>query len=294
MSKILITGSEGFIGKHLYNSLKLKGHILVGLDLKNGNDLKNKDYVDSLDEDFDYIFHLAAYNGTKWFYEKPIDVIRDNIFATENILSKFSGKVKKIIFSGTCESYVGSTDFFNYPIPTNEDVPLSIPDPQNLRWSYGGSKLLNEIMVWAYAKEFTQDMLILRYHNVYGPNQVDHFIPDFIARVKQKKYNLYGYEDTRSFIYIDDAVEITERISFDNKSNNLVVNIGTDDEIKILDVAKKIMKIYDIDPSYLELENSPEGSTKRRCPNVDLQNSFIGNYKFTSLQEGLTKIINKL
>ena len=85
MKKILITGSEGFIGKHLVKKLKEEGHEVIGVDLVLGQDLKSKEFVNSLDNNFDIIFHFAAYNGTKWFYEKPVQVIRDNVIATENI-----------------------------------------------------------------------------------------------------------------------------------------------------------------------------------------------------------------
>lgn len=291
--KILVTGSDGFIGKKIVESYKKEGHQVLGLDIKSGFDLKDKDLVNSLDEDFDFVYHLAAYNGTKWFYEDPINVIRDNIFPTENILKKFSGKVKKIIFSGTCESYAGSTDYFNYQIPTDEKVPLTIVDPKNLRWSYGGSKLLNEIMIWSYSKEYNQTMTILRYHNVYGPGQKDHFIPDFIERAKKNDFKLFGYLNTRSFIYLDDAIDITKKIIISNASNNKTINIGNENEVSIEIVAKKIMSIMNIDKELI-LKDAPEGSVSRRCPDCSLQKKILKkNYSFTTLEEGLKKIILK-
>ena len=290
--KILITGSEGFIGKPLFLSLENEGHDVTGIDLKNNQDLKDWEYVNTLDDDFDLVFHLAAFNGTKWFYEKPVDVIRDNVFATENILKKYSGKVEKIIFSGTCESYAGSTEYFNYKIPTDEKVPLTIVDPSNVRWSYGGSKLLNEIMVWSYSKQFNQEMIILRYHNVYGYNQVDHFIPEFINRVKQNDYSLFGYDNTRSFIFIDDAIEITKKVSFSEKSNNKTVNIGNSKEYTIKEIAEIILVILNKN-NKLELFEAPIGSVKRRCPDCSLQNEIIGSdFQFLSIKEGIKKIIN--
>lgn len=295
MKKILITGSEGFIGKHLVKKLKEEGHEVTGVDLVLGQDLKSKEFVNSLDNKFDIIFHFAAYNGTKWFYEKPVQVIRDNVIATENILAKFSGKVEKIIFAGSCESYAGSVDFFDYNVPTDENVPLAIIDPRNLRWSYGGSKLLNELMIWAYSKEYDQKMLIIRYHNVYGPGQKDHFIPEFIDRAINNQFQLYGYKNTRSFIYIEDAVKITEKISFDSNSDNLTVNIGTNHEIQILDAAKIILEVMGKDNNLINLNESPLGSVTRRCPDISVQNSFIGeDYKFIDFKKGITKLINKL
>jgi nucleoside-diphosphate-sugar epimerase len=138
-------------------------------------------------------------------------------------------------------------------------------------------------------------MLVIRYHNVYGPGQKDHFIPEFIDRAQNNQFQLYGYKNTRSFIYIDDAVNITEQISFNTNSDNLTVNIGTNHEIQIIDAAKTILEVMRKDNNLINLNESPRGSVTRRCPDISVQNSFIGNeYKFINFKEGITKTINKL
>lgn len=285
--KILITGSEGFIGKRLKHLLKSKGHYVDGVDKLKGQDLSNWQEVRALDDNYDYVYHLAAFNGTKWFYDKPVSVIRDNFYPTEHILKKYSGKCKKIIFAGTCESYVGSTDFFSYPIPTDEEVPLSIADPKNVRWSYGASKLLNEVMVWSYSKEYNQNCSIVRYHNIYGPGQVDHFIPDFITRVINDRFELFGHENTRSFMYIDDACEATIKIG-ESEEKNQTYHVGSGEETKIIDVAEKILKIMGKADRKIQLNKAPLGSVNRRCPNVKKMKDLMGqNYRYTNLEEGL-------
>lgn len=291
--KILVTGSEGFLGKHLVNKLEKLGHQVVGLDKKLGADLSKWDSVSELDENFDYVYHLAAYNGTKWFYERPVEVIRDNFFPTEYIFKKFSGKVKKIVFAGTCESYVGSTEFFNYPIPTDENVPLSIVDPKNVRWSYGASKLLNEVMVWAYAKQYNQNFAIIRFHNIYGPGQVDHFIPDFIERALAGKYELNGYNNTRSFMYVDDAIEATIKTCFSDEAN-VTIHIGNDEEVTIKHVAEIILKLLKVSHSNLVLKPAPEGSAIRRCPNTSKMKELMNKHSFIPLERGLELTLNSI
>ena len=291
MSKrVLITGSDGFIGSHLMDLLKSQGYDVTGVDRKNGHDLNDWEVVNNLDDDFDYVYHLAAFNGTKWFYDRPVDVIRDNFYPTENIFRKYSGKVKKIVFAGTCESYVGSTEHFNYPIPTDEGVPLCIDNPRNLRWSYGGSKLLNELMVWAYSSQYNQDFAIIRYHNIYGPGQVDHFIPEFVHRVNNGDYNLYGSNNTRSFMYIADACEITRRIC-ESDVVNLLVHVGSGIEVSIKDVAEAICLLKGIDPQLIVHNDAPEGSAQRRCPDVKLMNEIVGELEITSMIDGLSRTI---
>lgn len=290
-TKILITGSEGFIGKRLKALLESRGHHVDGVDKKTGQDLSKWEVVRNLSDDYDYVYHLAAFNGTKWFYEKPVSVIKDNFYPTDHILKKYSGKCKKIIFAGTCESYVGSTDFFSYPIPTDEQVPLSIEDPKNLRWSYGASKLLNEVMVWSYSKEYNQNCSIIRYHNIYGPGQIDHFIPDFIDRVKNNRFELYGYENTRSFMYIDDACEATIKIAESEEINQLY-HVGSGEEISIEEVARKILYLMGQDQKEIQLYEAPVGSVNRRCPNVEKMKALLGkNFEYTNLDKGLKLIL---
>jgi nucleoside-diphosphate-sugar epimerase len=127
MSKILVTGSSGFIGQHLVPLLVSMGHNIIKADRTTGIDLTIKEEVDKL-PDVDYVVHLAAHNGTKHFYNRPLDVIRDNILPTQYLIDRYAGKVKRFIFTGTCESYAGAVDKFGWDVPTAEDVPLVVTD----------------------------------------------------------------------------------------------------------------------------------------------------------------------
>ena len=291
-SRILVTGSDGFIGKHLVESLTSQGYAVFEADKKQGTDLSIKETVDAL-PDVDIVVHLAAYNGTKHFYNYPLDVIRDSVLPTQFLLDRYAEKVKRFVFSGSCESYAGTVDVFGWTVPTNESVPLSITDTTNPRWSYGGSKLLNELQVTAANSQLGQEYTILRYHNVYGPGQVDHFIPEFVSRAKQGDYSLSGWNNTRSFMYIDDAVQATEEIIFSEVCANKTLNVGSSDERTIKEVATMILKEMQIDQKLI-LKAAPLGSVSRRCPDLRKLEKLLNFKSKISLKDGIRKTLGSL
>lgn len=289
MKRILITGSEGFIGKALSERLDHLNYDLVCIDKKNGQDLCDYNYVKTL-PDVEIIFHLAAFNGTKWFYEKPFDVVLNNTEPTLNLLKRYAKNIDLFVFAGTCESYAGSVSQNENLIPTKESVPLSIEDVLNPRWSYGGSKIGNEVSVIAARQQFDMNYQILRFHNIYGPNQKDHFFSEFISRIRKGDYSLNGFSNTRSFLYIDDAIDYVYELMNNKKAYNEIVNIGSDDEISIKDAAEIIMEKLKIDKDLI-LRDAPEGSVKRRLPDTKKLKSFCEKSKNISLAEGIKKVL---
>lgn len=292
MKKILITGSNGFIGTHLCPALDKLGHTIYAVDRELDGDLCDKSFVDSL-PDVDIVVHLAARNGTKHFYNRPFDVVRDGVLPTQYLLERYAGKIDRFVFTGTCESYAGAVDLFNYPVPTDEKVPLVISDVTNPRWSYGASKIVNEVQVVSANEQFGQKYSIIRYHNIYGPGQKDHFIPEFYARALQGDLTLYGWENTRSFMYISDAIAATIRVILEESFTNEIVNIGRDDEISIHELAKKILEIASIGGDLI-LKDAPEGSVRRRCADISKFNRLTWFTPKVSLDEGIKLTLESL
>ena len=290
--KILVTGSSGFIGQHLVPALESQGHVVVRADRTDGCDLTVKVNVDSL-PDVDIVVHLAAHNGTKHFYNRPLDVVRDSVLPTQYLLDRYAGQVKRFVFTGTCESYAGAVDLFDYPVPTDEQVPLVIGDVTNPRWSYGGSKIVNEIQCVAAHAQLGQEYAIIRYHNVYGPGQVDHFIPEFYERALTGNLTLHGWENTRSFMYISDAIEATCRVIFEQPFANQIVNIGVDDEISIRDLAIQILYEAGISGDVVCMP-APKGSVKRRCGTIDKFHSLTDFEAKVMLSEGIRLTLESL
>jgi nucleoside-diphosphate-sugar epimerase len=289
---ILVTGSRGFIGQHLCRKLDSMGYHVIEADRKLGFDLSNREDVDLL-PDVDIVVHLAAFNGTKHFYERPFDVVRDNLLPTQYLLDRYAGKVKRFIFTGTCESYAGAVDTFNWAVPTDETVPLVINDVTNPRWSYGGSKIANEIQVIAAHHQLKQDYTIIRYHNIYGPGQVDHFIPEFYHRAKQGNLVLKGWENTRSFMYISDAVDATINIMFNDLCKNEIINVGVNDERSIKEIAEIICQQSNI-VGDLILEDAPVGSVKRREGNSAKLKRLTNFESKVSLTDGIKLTLESL
>lgn len=183
---VFMTGASGFIGSHLVEELELRGMQVFTHDRKDGDLAKHKSFPD-----VDFVIHLAAYNSTKDFYNDGYQVIKDNILPTLHVIDHYR-KVKSkpiFVYTGTPESIAGATDVFNYKIPTDEECPIVIPDIKNVRWSYAGSKTLGEQAVIASGLDY----IIIRPNNVYGPRQKNHFVDEFIARMKKGDTSLYGW-----------------------------------------------------------------------------------------------------
>ena len=278
--KILITGANGFIGSHLKDRLeKSKQYEIIPWDRQHG-DLKQPQNFPEVD----VVIHLAAYNSTKEFYTKGFEVIKDNILTTMNLLEHYMKQENKPLFmyTGTPESYAGATDFFNYKLPTDEACPLVVPDVKNIRWSYANSKALGEQAVIASGLPYQ----IIVPNNIYGPRQKNHFVDEFIARAKTGDIALYGWENTRSWLYVEDFTEAVEGLINSKSAVNEKINIGSNDEVEVLKLAEIIIQHMGIDKP-IEKHDAPEGSVARRMPDITKIKSLTQWEPTTSLEEGL-------
>jgi len=292
--KILITGGEGTIGYFLAERLRQQGQKVDILDIKNGNDINDSKTFNKLDRDYDYVYHLAAINGTKNFYERPVDVLKVGVQGVINVLEWFKDNKKgKILFTSSNEAYASWINQTGGPIPTDETVPLCIEDVFNPRWSYGASKLIGEVLFANYSRVYGFPMSIVRYHNSYGPRMgMAHVIPEFIMRIikKEKSFSINGGDETRSFCYIDDTVRATQMVMESDKTNGEIIHIGNNkEEIKIMDLAKKMFRLFKYRPKKIAIMSAPEGCVERRCPDLTKIKTLIGYQPEISLEEGLMR-----
>lgn len=299
----LVTGGAGFIGSHLVERLANEGHKVICMDnyfrgskknlLKSRNIILKKGDVRKLSEwpkykgKIDGIFHLAAINGTPNFYEIPEVVLDVNVKGTINALEySIKNKIKYFAFASSSETYGIPKKF-----PTPENIPLVIQDVSNPRWSYGGSKIIGEVYCANFARKYGFRCSILRYNNIYGPrDEKGHVIPDLIKKMKsKKKFSVEGNgKETRSFCYIDDAIDATIMIKNKQKEKFNTFNIGTNIETKISDLVKLIIQISGKkrEPFFKEKANA---GTSRRLPDISKIRK-MGFKPKTSLEEGLKTV----
>lgn len=316
--KILITGGAGFIGYHLATHLlKNPDNRIVLTDnyfrgkfdedfeqlLKDSRitfhhlDLTDPASFRALGSGYDHVYHLAAVNGTKLFYEIPHEVLRINTLTLVNALEWFrrENAKGKFLFTSSSEVYAGALDAFGaLPIPTPEHVPLVIADPYNPRASYDASKLVGEPFVIHYAKHYNFRAVIVRPHNFYGPRAgYEHVIPEYCRRVAERvdPFPILG-NDTRTFCYIGDVVRAFQML-MDSPLTDAqpieTVHIGADDEITMAELAERLFNVTGWRPQSLEIKPSPEGSVKRRLADTTKIKNLVGWIPETSLDEGLKK-----
>ena len=188
-----------------------------------------------------------------------------------------------------------SSEVYQTPkiIPTDENETLKIPNIFNPRYSYGGGKIITELMGIHYGKKYFKKLIIFRPHNVYGPNMGnEHVIPQFINRFKSlkgKNFKIQGSgNETRSFIYINDFLNAFNLLLKRGKHLN-VYNVGTSEKVKIKDLAYKLSKIF---KKKIILKKTPlaEGGTKVRVPNINKIKKLGFRSKF-NLDKGLKKTL---
>lgn len=314
MSRVLITGAAGAIGYHLSKYLKDRGDSIVMVDnfirskvddeyldlQKSENvthieaDLSDPLLVEELPLDVDYVYHLAAMNGTQNFYTSPFEVVCNSTLPTLHLLRHYSqsGRLRRFIYAGSSESYASTVSEFDWPVPTAENVPLCIADPRNVRWSYGASKLHGEVACFAAEAEFGIPSSIIRFHNVYGPRMGDkHVIPDFLLRAFDGVYELYGFSDTRSFIYVDDAVRATVCVGESDRCKNEIINVGGDYELSMITLGEIIMRHLGIDQE-IRCFPSPQGSVRRRAPDLSKLFELTDYRPRVALEQGLRQTID--
>lgn len=319
MRRVIVTGGSGFIGYHLaeYLSRNAEAEVTVMDNHARGvpdkmfqdliarenvvflnADMTKKNFYGDLHGKYDCIYHLAAINGTKNFYERPYDVLRANVLTLMNMLEWCTPEnCGAILFSSSSETYAGTLNCFlgEHPsfIPTKEDVPLAVDDVLNPRWSYGGSKILGELLTANYCRTHGVSFRIIRYHNIYGPRMgFDHVLPEFFKRVydREEPFRIFGGEETRAFCAVEDAVRATEAVMLSERCAGEIVHIGNStQEIKIIDLLRKVFDIADYHPE-VDVRPAPAGCVMRRCPNTDKLLELAGYQAKTSLDEALPEM----
>lgn len=315
--RILITGGAGFIGSHLAERLVSEGHDVVALDDLSTGQKKNlaslegnnhfrfiegsvldADLVDQLVDDADMVFHMAAAVGVKLIMDEPSRSILTNITGTENVLkAAIPGKTPTFIAS-TSEVYGKTTKF-----PFAEDDDMTIGATKNLRWSYASAKQLDEFLALAYAREVDLPVVVLRFFNTTGPRQTGRYgmvLPNFVVNaLTGKPLKVHGTgEQSRCFGHVYDVIEALLRLMDKPEAFGEVYNIGTDQEVSIMELAQKVVAATG-STSEIELvpysDVYPEGfeDMARRLPSVEKLQAAIDFRPMRTLDEIIADIVTE-
>ncbi|MFL2897118.1 MAG: NAD-dependent epimerase/dehydratase family protein [Candidatus Pelagibacter sp.] len=303
---ILITGGSGFIGKYITKFFIKRNFFVINYDInpiKNftssnykfvkGDVTKIKDLKKVFKQKIKYVFHLAAINGTKNFYDFPVKVLEVSSFGILNICKLCEEfKVKKLFIFSSSEVYNESKI-----IPTNEKIRIKIPDITNPRFSYSGGKILSELVGLNYALEKRiKNVVIIRPHNVYGSDMgFGHVIPELYKKISLKKFSkniklkIIGTgNEIRSFIYIDDFLNGFYKVFKKGKNRN-IYNIGNNEPINIRKLILLFARILNIKIN-ISTQKGHIGGPKKRVPDI-LKIKKFGYKKKYNIYNGLKKFI---
>ena len=310
--KVLITGGAGFVGSHLAEAFLDRGDEVTVLDLSSDAKVRHlrdrpgfrmiresvlkTDILEGVVAWADLVYHLAAVVGVEHYVGDPYQVLTVNINGTQAVLAAAFRHGKKVVFSSTSEIYGRNTQ-----IPFDEDSDRVLGSTSIDRWCYSTSKAAGEHLCFAFARMGLR-VVVLRYFNVYGPrlDAMDRgrVITIFMGQLlRGEPLTVIGTgEQTRTFVYIDDAVRATVAAGVTPEAEGLAFNIGTDREVSMTELAEMMIKVSG-SPSQVTLvpkeavydrgyEDIP-----RRVPSVARMHEILGVRAEVSLKDGLARTI---
>jgi UDP-glucose 4-epimerase len=305
----LVTGGAGFIGSHLIERLLHDGKSVVVVDDLSTGRMENLNAVaghpalrviqskvslcaelTDLVARAECIYHLAAAVGVEMVVKSPIHVLETNLHETEVLLEAAAPHRTPLLLASTSEVYGKSQK-----AAFGEEDDLLIGPPHQSRWSYACSKLMDEFLALAYAKEQALPVVIVRLFNTVGPRQTGQYgmvLPRFIAAARKgEALRVYGDgQQSRCFGYVRDTVEALVRLQSSSAARGEVFNIGGTEETTILDLARLVINTLDSSSTiefvpYSEAYAPGFDDMRRRKPVVEKLARVTGFQPQTSLRE---------
>jgi UDP-glucuronate decarboxylase len=302
--KILVTGGAGFIASAIAEKLAenpehhivivdnlLTGHVskipvsihnnieFVNCDVNNFNSITDV----FLSHHFSYVFHYAAVVGVQRTLDHPLMVLQD-LQGIRHILNlSTTSDVKRVFFSSSSEVYGEPVEY-----PQNEETT-----PLNSRLPYAIVKNAGEAYLKSYWKEYKLSYTIFRFFNTYGPKQSPDFvISRFIrAALKNEPITINGDgKQTRTFCYVDDNVDACVNAFLHKKSVDDVINIGSETETTILELAEMIIRLTGSSSKIIHQSALTEGDMTRRKPDISKMKKLL-HRDLLPLEEGIKKIL---
>jgi UDP-glucose 4-epimerase len=320
MKHVLITGGAGFIGSHLTEALLARGDRVSVVDDESTGSVANlaavlghpqlryvkgsvadRPLVRRLAAETDEVYHLAAAVGVQLIAQSPIRTIETNIYPTELLLDELGrlhaqGRSVKLFLASSSEVYGKN------PKPRwNEDDDLVFGPTTRTRWSYGATKAIDEFLALAYWRERGLRVVIGRLFNVVGPRQVGAYgmvLPRLIdAALAGRPPEVHGDGlQQRCFAHVADVLRAVLALMETPAAVGRVFNVGSDQPIRILDLARKV--IAAVDPalevrlvSYLEAYGEDFEDCRCRVPDLSRLRQTIGWEPQYDLDRTIAEII---
>ena len=315
--KYLITGGAGFIGSHLCDELlkDRKNRVFVIDDLSTGSiqniihhkgnqhfkyvidTIMNKPVLAELVDQSDIVFHLAASVGVRLIIESPVNTIETNIKGTETVLELAAKKRKKVVIASTSEVY-GKSNKSKF----NENDDLVLGPTYKSRWSYAGSKIVDEFLALAYWKEKKVPVVIVRLFNTVGPRQTGRYgmvLPTFVNQaLNDESLTVYSNgKQVRCFTHVSDVVGALIKLSQHSGAVGEIFNIGNSEQTTILNLAKLVIKLAESKSKirFIPYDKAYEEGFEdmlRRSPDITRIMKLIGYKPSYSLKNIIQSIID--
>ncbi|MBP1357926.1 MAG: SDR family oxidoreductase [Sulfolobus sp.] len=299
--KFLISGGAGFLGSHLVESLLSDNHEVTIVD-----DFSTAKYFPSslkvrliktrvedfeINEKFDYVLHLAARPSPEDYIAHPVETILSNSLGTLNMLEIARESDAVFFYTSTSEVY-GSANVI--PIP---ETYWGYVNSIGVRSCYDESKRFSEALIMAYYRQYGLDVRIQRPFNVYGPRlredgSYGRVVSRFIYQaLKGDDITIFGDgNQTRAFLYVSDWVDATKKMLFTPGLKGEVINIGSDKEVKIIDLAKMIIRLTQSKSRIVFLPHRPD-DPPRRAADITKAKKMLNWEPKVSLEDGLIRTI---
>jgi UDP-glucose 4-epimerase len=313
--RYLITGGAGFIGSHLAEELLADGHVVHVLDDLSTGAMDNvrhlKAYrtfsytiesaavvstVAELVDEADVVFHLAAAVGVELIVDSPVRTIETNVHCTEIVLAQANKKNKPVFIASTSEVYGKSAD-----LPFREDGDLLLGPTSKGRWSYACSKAIDEYLALAYWKERRLPVVVGRLFNTVGPRQTGRYgmvVPSFVKQaLAGEPLAVHGDgQQRRCFCHVRDVVRAMADLMQTDKAVGEVFNIGSTDEIAILELARRVREACSSDSEvrlvpYEEAYEAGFEDMRRRIPDITKIGALLNWRPTRTLDEILEDVI---
>jgi UDP-glucose 4-epimerase len=294
INRAVVTGSSGFIGKHLVSHLCKLGISVLSIDMKKPPELhRGENFIEAdithdmskIFQEGDTIFHLAANANVAKSVERPFEDFHHTLSSLVNILEHAKNKDIKVVFPSTASIYdVDNT------LPLSEK---SFPRPSS---PYGAAKLAGESYCYSYHRTYNLDVSVIRLFNVYGPGMTRFIIFDIVKKIlaNPDSIELLGNgQQIRDYLYIDNVIEGFLKVAHNGKAGE-DYNIASGEGINIKDLAQKISMI--MQNKQIKITTSGKswpGDISKWYACVEKAKT-IDFYSTTSLDEGLIPTIESI